>query len=56
MKKTKFDPIKVLGIAATIGGIAISLISDFVTERKTDAKIEEKVKLALEAANAKKEA
>ncbi len=55
MKKVKkFDPVKVLGIAATVGGIAISLISDFVTERKIDAKIEEKVKQALEAANNKK--
>lgn len=37
---------------ATIGGLALSLLSGFVEEKKTDAKIEEKVRKAL--AEAKK--
>lgn len=39
--------IKALGLLATLGGIAMTLLSSFVSERKTDAKIEEKVRKAL---------
>ena len=39
--------IKTLGLVATLGGIAMTLLSSFVSERQTDAKIEEKVQLAL---------
>lgn len=46
----KMDGIKVLGVVATIGGVALSLLSSFVDEKKTDAKIEEKVQKALAAA------
>lgn len=43
----KADEIKALGLVATIGGVALSLLSSFVEDRKTDAKIEEKVRKAL---------
>lgn len=49
MKKP--DAIKVLGIVTTIGGLGLSLLSSFVEDRKTDAKIEEKVRLALAEVN-----
>lgn len=39
--------IKALGLLATLGGIAMTLLSSFVSERKTDAMIEEKVRKAL---------
>lgn len=47
------DGVKALGLVATIGGVALSLLSSFVDEKKTDAKIEEKVRKAL--AEAKEE-
>ena len=43
----KISGIKALGLLATIGGIGISLLSSFVSEKQTDAKIEEKVLKAL---------
>ena len=38
---------KILGIAATIIGMGASLLGEFISEKKTDAKIEEKVSKAL---------
>ena len=46
-KHMKKPGIKALGLLATLGGIAMTLLSSFVSERKTDAKIEEKVRKAL---------
>lgn len=43
----KIDGVKALGLIATIGGVALSLLSSFVEDKKTDAKIEEKVLKAL---------
>ena len=43
----KMDGVKVLGLVATVGGVALSLLSSFVEDKKTDAKIEEKVRKAL---------
>lgn len=43
----KIDGVKALGLIATVGGVALSLLSSFVEEKKTDAKIEEKVRKAL---------
>lgn len=43
----KIDGVKALGLIATVGGIALSLLSSFVDDKKTDAKIEEKVRKAL---------
>lgn len=43
----KMDGVKVLGLIATVGGVALSLLSSFVEDKKTDAKIEEKVRKAL---------
>lgn len=43
----KISGIKALGLLTTIGGIGISLLSSFVSEKQTDAKIEEKVLKAL---------
>lgn len=43
--------IKVLGILATVVGIGANLLSDFVGEKKTDAKIQEKVNKALAEKN-----
>lgn len=35
--------IKVIGLVATIGGIAANLITDWVDEKKMDEKIDQKV-------------
>lgn len=43
----KIDGVKALGVIATVGGVALSLLSSFVDDKKTDAKIEEKVRKAL---------
>lgn len=43
----KIDGVKALGLVATIGGVALSLLSDFVEDKKMDAKIEKKVRKAL---------
>ena len=45
-----------LGIGATVLGLVASLISSFVEDKRTDAKIAEKVEQAVTAALAKKEA
>ncbi len=39
--------LKVLGLLATFGGLGLSLLGSFVSEKQTDAKIEEKVLKAL---------
>ena len=39
--------IKVLGVVTTVMGMAVSLLSDWVGERKMDEKIDEKVNEAL---------
>jgi len=36
--------IKVLGLTATIIGLGVTLVTDWVNEKKMDEKIEEKVK------------
>lgn len=54
-KEKKIDTLKVLGIGATVLGLAASLFSGFVEEKKTDARIAEKVNEALATAMAKKE-
>lgn len=38
---------KLLGLAATIGGIGISLLNSFVSEKQQDEKIERKVQEAV---------
>ena len=43
----KKPPIKTLGLLATLGGIGLTLLNSFVSEKQTDAKIEEKVQKAL---------
>lgn len=43
----KIEPLKVLGILATVIGVAASTLSSYVEEKRTDAKIEEKVRKAL---------
>lgn len=43
----KFDWIKALGMATTIGGVLISLVSGFVEDKKLDAKIDEKIQKRL---------
>lgn len=50
----KIDGLKALGIGATVLGLAAGLFSSFVDEKKTDAKIAEKVNEAV-AALTKKE-
>lgn len=56
MKKgKKIDPLKALGIGATVLGLAASLFSSFVEDKKTDAKIAEKVNKAVMTALEKKE-
>lgn len=39
--------IKIIGIIATIAGMGINLVSDWVNEKKMDEKIEEKINEAL---------
>ena len=39
--------IKILGMVATIGGVAATLLTDWVNEKKMDERIEEKVNEAL---------
>lgn len=39
--------IKAIGVAATVIGVGVSLITDWVNEQKMDEKIEEKVNEAL---------
>ena len=39
--------IKILGIAATVIGMGATLVTDWVNDKKTDEKIEEKVNDAL---------
>lgn len=39
----KMNGVRVLGLVATVGGIALSLLTSVVEEKKIDAKIEEKV-------------
>lgn len=43
----KSKMIKVLGLTASIIGVAATLLSDWVNEQKMDEKIEEKVNEAL---------
>lgn len=43
----KVDGVKALGLIASVGGVALSLLSSFVDDKKTDAKIEEKIRKAL---------
>ena len=47
----KSKMIKVLGLTASIIGVAATLLSDWVNERKMDEKIEEKVNEALAKRN-----
>lgn len=44
---TKSKLIKVLGLAATVIGVAATFVTDWVNEQKMDEKIEEKVNEAL---------
>lgn len=45
--------IKVLGVVASVAGVAATLVSNWVGEKQTDAKITEKVAEALAQANGK---
>ena len=39
----KFDGLKALGILATLGTLAVSLLSGFVSDKKIDAMIDKKI-------------
>lgn len=39
--------IKVIGIAATVVGLGVNLVTDWVNEKKMDERIEEKINEAL---------
>lgn len=43
--------VKVLGLTATVVGVAATLVTDWVNEQKMDEKIEEKVNEALARRN-----
>lgn len=43
------DKMKVVGIAATVIGLGASLLSDWVSDKKTDAEIAKKVDEAVKA-------
>ncbi len=49
------NAIKALGIGATVLGLVASLVSSFAEDKKTDARIAEKVNEAVTAALEKKE-
>lgn len=55
-KGKKIDALKALGIGATVLGLVASLFSSFVEDKKTDARIAEKVNEAVATALEKKEA
>jgi hypothetical protein len=46
--KDKSKLIKFIGLAATILGVGVNLVSDWVDEQKMDEKIEEKVNKAMQ--------
>lgn len=48
--------IKAIGVAATVIGVGVNLITDWVNEQKMDEKIEEKVSEALARRGDKDEA
>lgn len=54
-KEKKFDSLKALGLGAAALSMVATLISSFVDEKKTDAKITEKVNEALTTALTKKD-
>lgn len=41
--KNKFDKIKTIGLIATITGLAIELVSDWVKDKEMEEKIDEKL-------------
>ena len=43
----KETSIKILGYVVTIGGVAVSLLSSFVSEKKLDSKVEREVEKAI---------
>ena len=43
--------IKAIGVAATVIGVGVNLITDWVNEQKMDEKIEEKINEALNERN-----
>lgn len=45
--------IKVLGLVATVGGVAMTLLTDWVNEKKMDEKINECIDAKLAALNYK---
>ncbi len=47
----KISLIKILGIAATLLGAGATILSDWVSEKQMDEKIEEKVNEALQKKN-----
>lgn len=51
----KVEPLKVLGILATVVGVAASTLSSYVEDKKMDAKIEAKVHQALAESDETKE-
>ncbi len=51
----KISTLKLLGIGATVLGLVANLFSSFVEDKKTDAKIAEKVNEAMTTALATKE-
>lgn len=45
--------IKILGLVATVGGVAMTLLTDYVNEKKMDEKINECIDAKLAALNDK---
>lgn len=43
--------IKILGLVATVGGVAMTLLTDYVNEKKMDEKINECIDAKLAALN-----
>lgn len=43
--------VKILGLVATVGGVAMSLLTDYVNEKKMDEKINECIDAKLAALN-----
>lgn len=43
--------VKILGLVATVGGVAMTLLTDYVNEKKMDEKINECIDAKLDALN-----
>ena len=46
---SKINPLKVLGIVATVAGVGLTLLNNYLGDKNLDAKIDSKLTKALES-------